>query len=119
MAKAGNLQRFAPQTAHSTPATAARAQRRIKSCRVQQRGVPAFLSGGAVRDVLCGTVPSDFDVAAAMGTADLVRLFAPAAFQSRNALGTVVVATWMSASLATTRCSGAPGPSSRWCRFRA
>lgn len=63
-------------------------QRRV--CRIKELRVPALLAGGAVRDHLLGLEPTDYDVAAGLGTGDLLALF-PGSRQMRNAVGTVEV----------------------------
>lgn len=59
-------------------------------CRIQAQGVPAVIVGGAVRDILLGIVPHDFDIAAGLGTHELLQLF-PQSEQTRNPVGTVAV----------------------------
>lgn len=59
-------------------------------CRIKERGVPALIAGGAVRDHLLGLEPTDYDVAAGLGTSDLLALF-PGSRQMQNAVGTVEV----------------------------
>eukprot|EP00892_Ulva_mutabilis_P010639 jgi/Ulvmu1/7948/UM004_0181.1 len=60
-------------------------------CRmIKTLGVPALLAGGAVRDLLLGLEPTDYDVAAGAGTAALLALF-PGSRQLRNTVGTVEV----------------------------
>jgi tRNA nucleotidyltransferase/poly(A) polymerase len=54
--------------------------------------VPAVVAGGAVRDILMGDAPADFDLAVGIGTLDILELF-PGSVQSRNVFGTVAV-TW-------------------------
>ena len=44
-----------------------------------------------MRDMLLGRVPSDFDIAAGMGTRELLRTLGHSARQARNAVGTVIV----------------------------
>jgi hypothetical protein len=65
-------------------------QRVHGGCRIQAQGVPAVIVGGAVRDVILGAVPHDFDIAAGLGTHELLELF-PGSEQSRNRVGTVIV----------------------------
>lgn len=52
--------------------------------------MPALLAGGAVRDLLLGLEPTDFDIAAGLGTKELLALF-PGSRQMRNTVGTVEV----------------------------
>jgi poly(A) polymerase len=59
-------------------------------CRIQKQGVAAVIAGGAVRDILMGVLPKDFDLAVGLGTEQLLDLF-PDARQSRNQFGTVVL----------------------------
>lgn len=58
--------------------------------RIKELKVPALLAGGAVRDHLLGLEPTDYDIAAGLGTAELLSLF-PGSRQMRNAVGTVEV----------------------------
>lgn len=58
--------------------------------RIHALGAPALLAGGAVRDILLGVAPQDYDIAAALGTEDLLKLF-PDGRRSRNAIGTVML----------------------------
>ena len=50
--------------------------------------VAAYITGGAVRDMLLGIDPKDFDIAAGIGTQDILSLF-PGSRQMRNTVGTV------------------------------
>ena len=60
------------------------------ACSIHEQGAPALFAGGAVRDILLGVAPQDYDVAAGLGTEDLLALF-PDAKRSRNAIGTVML----------------------------
>jgi Poly A polymerase head domain len=61
------------------------------ACRIRDEGGrPAFIAGGAVRDLLLGLEPTDYDIAAGLGTGKLLQLF-PEGRQMRNNVGTVEV----------------------------
>ena len=61
-------------------------------CRIQAQGAPAVIAGGAVRDILLGTMPADFDVAAGLGSQAITNLFPEKARGVLpNRLGTVQV----------------------------
>ena len=60
--------------------------------RLRAEGIPAFVAGGAVRDMLLGEVVADVDIAVAADSEALLALF-PDARPMRNAVRTVVVAS--------------------------
>ena len=82
--------RSSPAAPCATSTQACHKERCRPECRIQDDGAPALFAGGAVRDILRGHEPSDFDVASGMGTAELLGLF-PDGRVARNRVGTVVV----------------------------
>ena len=58
--------------------------------RLRERGFPAWLVGGCVRDLLLGRIPKDFDVATSAPPSELLRLF-PKAGQVGAHFGVVLV----------------------------
>ena len=76
--------------------------------KLEVAGFSAFVVGGAVRDLLLGKIPQDWDVATSARPEDILALFAEEALPTGLKHGTVtVVVNSFSAEITTFRCDGA------------